>query len=248
VRRHSAHFTSSAESKSSPEKAPFLTKILIPFGAVLVAGLGLLIQNVPWWVTAFIVTYITAVILALAIPAAMQFIRVIKKGFVRRAVARRYIPQMRRFLTVFLPHLEDSRTETVLYVWRNASSLDEGRRIVQLDYGHIRTLQDWFSSLDDRLSSASSFDFEQICEELARAVFHYNVLCERVHREIEALSNASASVANQAQLRYVKQEWNNARDKHNQTIKAWEDVTKSINHDAGRNLCMDHYSLLKTIS
>jgi hypothetical protein len=245
MKRYSVHFAGGTEAESTSEKSPFLTTGLIPLGSVLVAGLGLLVQNVPWWVTGIVISYVTAVLVVLVIPAAIRLYRLVRKWVVGRAVTREYLPTIRRFMTTLMPQLEDSRTETVVYVWRNATSLDEGRRLVQLDYDHIRTLQDWLSSIDRRLSGTSKSEFEQVCGELGHAIFQYNRLCEQAHREIEAVF--AAGTTNQQQLRYVKQEWNNARDKHNHTIKTWEDIAKNINHDVGENVCVDHYGLLKTI-
>lgn len=246
MKRHPIPIGNGLESKSQPEKTSFLTTVLIPIGSALVAALGLLVQNVPGWVTAIVIAYIAVVILLLAVPAVARVFRFIKRRSIRRTLARRYISAVRRFLPILLPHLEDSRSETVLYVWRNASNWDEGRRIIRFDYAHVGTLKEWFSWIETRLAFASENHFELICDELAQAIFQYTVLCEQAHHELEDLFRAG--VKNESALRTLRQEWANARDKHNQTVKTWEDIAKNINHDAGENVCSDHFNLLKIIS
>ncbi len=76
-------------------------------------------------------------------------------------------------------------------------------------------------------------------------IHQYILLCEQAHQEVETLTS-SGKLAEQ-NLRNLKQEWNNARDKHNHTIKTWEDLAKKINHDTDNKICFDNYSLLKTI-
>lgn len=246
MKRHPIHLERGSESNPPSEKTPFLTTVFIPLGSALVAALGLLVQNVPWWVTAIVISYIAVVILLSAVPATVRFSRLIKKGSKRRALARGYVPEIRRFLPTLLPLLEDSRLETVPYIWRSATNLDEGRRIVQMDFAHLSTLREWFSWIDVRLTRRiSTTEFESVCDELSQAVFHYTSYCEHSHRQLEDLFRLGSK--NEVELRRIRQEWVNARDKHNQTIKAWENIAKNINRDAGEILCSDNFGLLKTI-
>lgn len=228
-----------------PEKKSLLTTVLIPLGSVLVAGLGLLVQTVPWWVTAIIVFYIVVVALVGLIPASIWFYRKLRGMMVYRTVVRRYRPLVRRYVTTLMPNLEESRSDTVFNTWKSAVSLDQGPTHVRPDYSHLRTLQSWLASIDVRLISNNKRDFELLCDELAEVVLQYSRLCEQAHREIETL--VITSKPEESRLRNLKQEWNNARDKHNQTVKAWEDLAKNINHDAGQRVCFDHCGFLKTI-
>lgn len=228
-----------------PETKSLLTTVLIPLGSVLVAGLGLLVQNVPWWVTAVVVFYIVVVALVGLIPASIRLFKKSRGFMLNRAVARRYRPLVRRYVTTLMPNLEESRSDTVFNVWKNAVSLDQGQVHIRPDYAHLRTLQSWLASIEARLILKHKKDFDLFCEEVAEVVLQYNRLCEQAHRELETvLINGKPD---EQRLRGLKQEWNNARDKHNQTLKAWEDLAKNLNHDAGKRVCFDHCGFLKTI-
>lgn len=233
------------EHASRPEAKSLLTTVLIPLGSFLVAGLGLLVQAVPWWVTATIIFYVLVVALVALVPATIRIYRMVRRVTRHHAIARRYLPMTRRFLTTLTPNLEDSRVGTVYQVWRSATSLDQGRGLVRPDQVHLITLQWWFHSIGERLKNARNKQFDQIADELAFAVLQYTRMCEQAHREIEAL--LISGVRDEPFLRNLKHEWSNARDKHNQTIKAWEDIAKNINHDAGERICLDHYDLLKIV-
>lgn len=238
-------FSGQSEHASKSEGKSLITTVLIPLGSVLVAVLGLLVQNVPWWVTAVVIFYVVVVALVGLIPASFRVYRALRTRLQRRAVTRRYFLSVRRFLTVLSPSLEESRVDTVFNVWKGAVSLDQARGQVRPDYAHLRTLQSWLRSIDIRLDNSGKRSFEEICDELGDVVLQFNRLCEQAHREIETLT-INGQLAEHS-LRTLKQDWSNARDKHNQTAKAWEDLAKNINHDAGERVCYDHCDLLKTI-
>lgn len=238
-------FSGQSEHVSKSEGKSLVTTVMIPLGSVLVAVLGLLVQNVPWWVTAIVVFYVVVVALVGLIPASIRAYRALRTRLQRREVARRYFQPVRRFLTVLSPSLEESRADTVFNVWKNAVSLDQVRGQVRPDYAHLWTLQSWLRSIDGRLDNDAKRSFEELCDEIGEVVLQFNRLCEQAHREIETLTiNGQLAEHN---LRSLKQDWNNARDKHNQTVKMWEDLAKNINHDAGERVCFDHCDLLKTI-
>lgn len=245
-RHYVSNIVDTNELATTPEKSRFLTTVLIPLGSVLLAGLSLLAKSVPWWVTTIVVLYIAVITIALVIPAVIRIYGLVNYKITQRAIMRRYVPVIRQFLVTLLPSLEDSRSETISYVWRTASSLDNGRRIVQMNYLYRETLQNWFASIEERLNSVTKRNFELVSSELATAISHYNRFCELAHRELEALLAAENS--DKAAVSRLKQEWNNARDKHNHILKSWEDIAKNINRDAGKNICVDHFNFLKTLS
>ena len=145
-RHYVSNIVDTNELATTPEKSRFLTTVLIPLGSVLLAGLSLLAKSVPWWVTTIVVLYIAVITIALVIPAVIRIYGLVNYKITQRAIMRRYVPVIRQFLVTLLPSLEDSRSETISYVWRTASSLDNGRRIVQMNYLYRETLQNWFAS------------------------------------------------------------------------------------------------------
>lgn len=232
-------------SSQEPDRKSITTTVLIPLGSVLVAALGLLVQAVPWWVTAVVITYVLVVALVGLVPVSTRFYHALRDVVIDRRIVRQYLPLMHRFVTTLSPNLEDSRTNTIFQVWRGATSLDQGQGLVRPDQLHQTTLQEWLSSIDVRLKEDSKRNFAQLCSELGEVVSQYNRLCEQAHREIETL--VINGKLEEHKLRSLKQEWNNARDKHNQTIKVWEDIAKNINRDTMESVCIDYYSMLKTI-
>lgn len=226
-----------------------LTKVLIPLGAGFAALLVLLIQKVPFWVTVVVVAYLVVtalVVVALPVFHLYQKLRDMKMNC---DVARHYLPLISRFVVTLKPNLDESRGDNVYYLWKSAISLEEGldlkQKQIRPDNDHLRTLKLWLDSIDVRLNRKHKRDFDILCDELAYVVLQYNGLCQKAHREIETA--VVYKKPEDYKLRTLKQDWANARDKHNQTVKAWTDLAKNINHDSHRRICFDTCELLKTI-
>ncbi len=220
------------------------TTVLMPLGSLLVAGLGLLVQNVPWWVTAIVISYILIVALVVLIPAVIRVFQALRRVLTNRAIARQYCPRVIRFTTTLIPALDESRSDYIFDVWRHAASLNPQH--VHPDYLHIRTLRSWLASIEARLKRNDVKAFEGLCKELAELVLQFGRVCEHAQQEIEAHVMRKKDLEDY-KVRGIRQEWGNARDKHNQLLKAWEDLAKNINHDAGSQICFEHYGFLKTI-
>lgn len=226
-----------------------LTKVLIPLGAGFAALLAVLIQKVPLWVTVVVVAYLVVTALVVVALPAFQLYKKLRDMKMNRDVARHYLPLISRFVVTLKPNLDESRGDSVYYLWKSAISLEDGleqrQKQIRPDHDHLRSLKLWLDSIDARLNSKHKRDFDILCEELADVVLQYNGLCQKAHREIEAaLVNKKPE---EHKLRPLKQDWANARDKHNQTVKAWTDLAKNINHDSHRRICFDTCELLKTI-
>lgn len=235
-----------SQAKEASADRPILTKVLIPLGSFLAAGLGLLNKELPEWVLVAIVLYMVVVAIVAVAPTGAGLLRRLKKASRHRAIARQYLPGMRRFMTVLSPNFEDARSDTVYQIWRSASSHDKGQRLIRVDYLHLRTVQSWFESIEVRLERVSGVQFKELAEEFSQLVSQYNRLCEEAQRQIEQLLAVSTTIEPQ-QVRAIKQDWNNTRDKHIHTIKEWEDMAKNINHDLGEPVCSDYYPMLKTL-
>ncbi len=144
--RHVKDAASKAKEKS------YSTTVLIPFGSLLLAGLGLFGQTAtPWWITTLVVFYVIVIALVELIPASIHTYRWLRRWAHRRTIARNYLLSMRGFLTTLVPNLEESRVDTVFNTWKNAQSLDQVPSQVRPDYVHFRTLRSWLNSIDARL-------------------------------------------------------------------------------------------------
>lgn len=72
-------------------------------------------------------------------------------------------------------------------------------------------------------------------------VLQLNRLCEQAQREIETMiTNNQPAEQMEQNLRNLKQDWNKAISKHNQTIKAWEDLAKNINREGAAKINFDN--------
>ncbi len=233
------------EPPSTETKESLLKTVLIPLGSLLVAALGLIVRDVPAWVTVVIVTYIAVVAVAVLIAPVHEFWKWIRKKALAYALARNYYPQLQQLVNILSSQIDQSRSETVYYVWHSISGWEEARERVKPDHAHFRTLYSWLFSIGKRLESNKRSEFTEIASELGELVIQYSRFCEQAHRELDSL--ATTGVLQPQKLRLLKQEWNQIRDKHNQTVKTWEDLTKNINKAAGERICIDHYSPLKTI-
>jgi len=229
----------------SQPKESLLKTVWIPLGSLLVAVLGFIGRDVPLWTVGVIVGYIIFVVLAVLIPYLTGLGRWMRKRMMGRSLAAKFYPQLEQATTVLLPNLETSRGDTVYYVWTSIGSWGEAAQLVRPDHAHLQTLYAWLRSIDARLRIKKRRGFSKIADELSRMILQYQRFCEEAYRQLDAL--ASAGNLPSQKLRNLKQEWNHIRDKHNQTLKAWEDTAKAINATAGDHICQDYYQLLKTI-
>jgi len=240
-----------AEPQQQPKESMIKT-VVIPLGSLFVAALGLFGKDMPVWAPWAIAVYIGIVIVWLAvIPFGWFIYRWIRTFAHDRSISNRFFPQFRNFVTVLLPHLEESRHGTVFSSWKSIGQSPEGRNfnspqhVIYPEVDHLRTLRLWLNSIAGRLAIDNHARFREIANELGEFVSQYSRFCEEAHRQLDMLcvhGNLEAT-----KLRGIKQEWNQVRDKHNLTIKTWEDAAKTLNAALGERICFDHFQSLKTI-
>jgi hypothetical protein len=233
------------EPSSTETKESRLKTIWIPLGLLLVAALSLIVGTAPVWVTVVIVAYIAVVAVAVLIPPIRESWRWLRRRKLANVLVKDYYPQLQQMVNILLPELEQSHSETVYQLWHSIGAWTEAQGHVKPDPSHIRTLYSWLFSINKRLASDRKSEFADITSELGEFVLQYNHFCEQAHRELDLF--ATRGNLQPQKLRSLRQEWNQVRDKHNQTVKSWEDLAKNINKAAGEQICFDHYSLLKTI-
>jgi hypothetical protein len=110
---------------------------------------------------------------------------------------------------------------------------------------HLNALYYWLSSIADRLSNLNCNKTGKIAKEIGEFVNQYSRFCQEAHQQLDSLCVNGNLEPNK--LRQIKQDWNHVRDKHNQTIKTWEDIAKNLNSAAGEQICFDSFESLKTI-
>lgn len=202
----------------------------------------------PWAIGA----YVGIVIIWLAvIPFGRLIFRWIQKFSHDRSISNRFFPQFRDFITVLRPNLDESRCGTIYSTWKSVGQSPEGmnfnspQHVIFPEVNHLRTLNLWLRSIASRLAVYDRTQFQEIARELGDFVSQYSRFCEEAHRQLDMLcvhGNLEAT-----KLRQIKQEWNQVRDKHNLTIKTWEDAAKNLNAAIGEGICFDHFQSLMTI-
>jgi hypothetical protein len=232
-------------SNSKPEARQTLLTILIPFGSLIVAGIGLLGKETPWWGIAIALAYVALIIIVLISPFIPKIYKSAKNSIARRSIAKTYHLKVLQFLATLSPAMEDNRSGTIFEVYRNAYPLDKEIKYLRYDYNHIDTLRVWIKHVNERFTKSKNKDFYALCGELVDLVIHYNMLCKQIHDGIQNLINSGS--LKESEIKNLKQRWNSNREKHNHTIKIWEDMAKAMNRDAGEQVVFDHYDSLETI-
>lgn len=238
-----------------PQKQPkesLIKTIVIPLGSPFVAALGLFGKDMPVWAPWAIAAYVGIVFVWLAVLPFGRFIyRWIQKFARDRSISNRFIPKFRDFITVLLPDLEESRHGTVFYSWKSVGQSPEGmnfnspQHVIFPEVNHLGTLNLLLTSIASRIATNDHAQFQEIARELGYFVSQYSKFCEDAQRQLDMLCVHGNLEA--AKLRRIKQEWNQVREKHNLTIKAWEDTAKNLNAAIGERICFDRFQSLKTI-
>lgn len=247
--------TSNVFAVSDPQKQPkesLIKTVLIPLGSPFVAALGLFGKDMPVWAPWAIAAYVGIVFVWLAVIPFGKFIyRWIRTFAHERSISNRFLPKFREFIVVLQPNLEESRHGTVFSSWKSVGQSPEGinfnspQHVISPEVNHLVTLNLWLASIASRIANHDHTLFQEIAGELGNFISQYSRFCEEAHRQLDMLCVHGNLEANK--LRQIKQEWNQVRDKHNLTIKTWEDTAKNLNAAIGERICFDHFQSLKTI-
>lgn len=240
---------SSEPSKTHKET---LTKtVLIPLGAPFIAAIGLFGKDAPSWYPWAIAAYAGVVAVSVLAPFASIWYLQVGRYFRERSLAGDYISRFKELVTVLRPALEESRCETVFYVWKSFGQSAEGLKLnstqhsVFVETNHLRTLSSWLDSIASRLMRAKRYQVRALAAELGHFVSQYSRFCAEAHRQLDGACTHGGLEPHA--LRRLKQEWNQARDRHNLTIKCWEDMAKNLNAGLGDKVCFDNFESLKTM-
>lgn len=226
-------------------KDSLVRTVFIPLGSLFVAALGLISRDISAWVRAAIIIYIAIICLVVLIAPIRNATAWLKRKCSARRIAKSYYPKLLSIVNTLLPLLEESRAETVTHMLTIARSWAGAGDRIHFDPLHIKILYTWLTSVKKRLEFNRQREFIDILSDLSNLILYYNYFCDDAQRQLDGL--IVAGVLQDNMLRQLKQEWSQFRDRHNQTVKAWEDIAKNINAAAGERVCCEYYSPVKTI-
>ncbi len=239
--------------KGNPEPRaprPWLTRFLLPLGAVLIAALSFLTQNItlPAWAVRTAVVYLAVVIVVTLYDPAIQTYRCLVRRSQLSRLARFSRPRLEEAIVELKRLLSSDNASNVLYVVKETAQWDELRvsgPSPLYDAEHLESLRGWLSSFESRIVSYGRCEFASLCHELGTLINQYNRFCLIRHRALqEALTTGKLT---DTHARYLKQQWNVHREGHAQFIRKWTELSMTINDRSAMRLCIDYYEALGTI-
>lgn len=241
------NWTAFGKHKEVEDKKPSILKdYIVPLGALLIPAVTYLAQNTsPWWGSLAIAAYVVIVIIFLVVPA---IIRVGKKWNTyskRKRLEESYLPKILASLRRFKPMMESNRSDTIWYVWNDASMTSEMQQFIRPNHSHFYTLAAWLTHLSPTVDSAKSSNFELIASETSAWAQQYVSFCRDAYSQFEDLLRSKQLEDNK--VREVKKSWNHARDEHNQAIHNWKILCSEINSSFGQSICSEYFETLKTL-
>jgi hypothetical protein len=239
-----------------------LSKILIPFGSLLIAGIPLLTlnyQQLPKWVfisiAVFLILVSTYIILIIG-PAlkrlSSNLLQLMQKKRNRTRFSRLYLQQLKEKNKEFAKFLED-RNDNVISLVQTVGSwpeiLDKQDKFDTYDLEQLGryavTLREWLQVVKYHMDNSSASNFQLAAYNFSRLVSQYYRFCLDWHRRFD-YSVRQGRIQGE-HLRYLKQEWFTQREKITKYIDHWKPLAENINVIFEENICTAYFETLKTI-
>lgn len=230
------------------------------YGALVVAAitlsLNLIDRNAPRWLVGLTILVLSGVVVMQAIPFVKMALRWSRRRSAESRIHETYLPRIAEVVNSLLPLLDESRSDTVLHVWKNnqstqvasiqkAGQFTQPPPIVSPAISHHRAIKSWLERISSRIPSCKKSQFQALAGEVGDALCSYHYLCEEAFHQLDALSRNLPMQPDK--LRSLKQESNLVREKHNKMMDAWTEIAKAVNAAFGDRICIDYYLPLKTI-
>ncbi len=252
---------SGQEDDKNTDRHLFLSKILIPFGSLLIAGILLLTSNyqLPKWVFTSVVSFLVLVSAYIVIIIGPTFKKILNTILLlmqkRRNIARfsrYYLPQLNEKFSEFSKFLED-RSDNVIELVRTVGSwpeiLDKQNKYDTYDLQqlsmHVQTLREWLQVIKYSLSNSNAGRFRLVAYNFSRLVFQYHRFCLDWQRRFD--NDVRQGRIQGDHLRQLKQEWFTNREKITKYIDQWKPLAENINAIFEENICIVYFETLKTI-
>jgi hypothetical protein len=244
-----ASYIGMSTDKEDKKEDHFLTKLLIPFGAVLIAAIALLTANykLPNWAVFVVIAYLVIVMIVTVWRPVARLLSLLREKGVYRNISKTYYPYLQSSAVEFGRLIEDRMSNTMISFLQDISGWPEIQsNAIPFNIGHILTLREWLSSIQENLTSNNLSRFRRDAHDLSIIIFHYHNMCVRIQERLELIITQGKVTDEQNHLRQLKREWDIRREGHMEFIRGWGNLTKNINSSLGR-VCVDYYEPLKTL-
>lgn len=245
----------------SPAQIPgesIVKSILVPVGSLVIAGLSLMAKDVPQWVSVLAVTYIGIVLAVILFDSLRYVTRWVASMRRARALSRGFRAEILRYLAVLSDHLRQDRADTPFSVLKQAGRYESEFVSRQQDFDpcgrcidenasarHLSTLSLMSKALGVLSKDIHHRRFEDLCALSGNLLLEYERFCEQSRDQI--VSALRRPIAHENFIRSLRDEWEQARERTNHRMRDWERLAEQINHVAGRRVCFEHMSVLKSL-
>ncbi len=224
----------------------WLTKVMLPVGAMAFAGLALFEGNsrLPSWIEILVGIYL-AVGIVFGVLHTLRWRWATAVGAMQRHKASgRHHPRPRPGRKEFLEASTTDNSDTLPYLLRGLPALCGNALEVDGQLQHIQTLRNWATSIKGNFSRTNKH-FTSSAEDFSRILWEYNSLFIRRQRELEVLITQNKFSADR--LRDLKRDWNLRRERHAAMTEQWRQSSRTINTDFGTHVCGDFYEQLPSL-
>lgn len=227
-------------------KTSVIKDYVVPLGSLFIPTIAFLTQNTSsWWGSLAIVAYMIIVVVFLVVPAIIRLVKKWKENSERVRLEKIYLPKIVSALRRFIPMMESNRTDTIWSIWDNASKTSEMQSVIRPNHTHAFTLAAWLNHLIKNIDSAKSSNFPLFASEVSAWVQQYAAFCRDAYMQFEELIRSNQ--LDESKIREVKQNWNHARDQHNQAINNWMALCSEIRLSFELRECFEYYETLKPL-
>ncbi len=247
------------EDDKKAEPHFFLSKILIPFGSLLIAGIILLTSNyqLPKWVFISVVSFLILVSIYIVIIIGPTFKKIssnllssIQKKRNRARFSRYYLPQLNEKSNELAKFLEDRSSDSIIYLLEAISQwpelINKPSMFDREQLGnHAETLRTLLNIVQYSLKNASVRDFPVVARNLGRIIHEYHRFYLNWQRRLDNL--VRQEMIQGEKLRYLKQEWFTRREKITKFIDQWKPIAENIDSIFEERICLDYFETIKTI-
>ncbi len=228
------------------KKTSIFKEYIVPLGTLLIAILTLFAQSaLPWWGSLAIAVYVGIVAVVLVVPLIARKLKNWKALLLNSRLEKRYLPEITMALHRFKPTMEANRSDTIWDVWNHASWASDTKKIIRPNRAHFDTLGTWLDHLNKTVDSTKSSNLKLIASETSAWVQQYVSFCRDAYSQFEELLRSNQ--LDESIAREVKQNWNHARDAHNQAISNWMALCAEIKLSLDLRECFEYYETLKTL-
>lgn len=243
------HSLQNEQKPASEFPGPFITKLLIPGGSLLLAVVGLLAgyEKLPPWALWLIMLYLVVVTLAIAAYPIRLGIGYCRTAWKKRQLAQRFYRPLKMCVTKLQELTSESRVNALPSLLNEVNGWpqfrdnpsDGSRQSVPSQA--VLVIAAWLDSIQRRLNEPRSPEFPALVQDFSSLLVQYLTFCEDARRDLQ---NKVSWSAQDQQIKSFKSRWNCAREELTHLVKTWEQSARDINTLTGDSWCHIYYRSL----